>query len=177
MAEPGQLPGGCALTKGLRARARRRPGGEGAGALLRALEGGGCASHSEEPAPTAVEHTQLCPGLRPAAFEQTRQPPGSHTCRAATGGCRPAPPPGRSPPSAAGPAPCSEAKPRPLSAAECGERRVRKHCACAPVLPSCRVGSSRWKLFHSGTCQAVASGLWRGQKVILQAPRSPLDDF
>lgn len=68
MVEPGELPGGCALTKGLRARARREPGGEVADALLSAREGGGCEGRSEEPAAMAAGHEQLRPRLRPAAL-------------------------------------------------------------------------------------------------------------
>lgn len=164
MSEPGQLPGGCALTKGLRARARRGPGGEGAGALLRALEGGGCESHSEEPAATATEHTQLCPGLGPAAFQQTRQPPGSHTCGAATCGCRPAPPPGRSPPSDAGPAPCPEAKPRPLCARSAVSGLSGSIALALLSCPAAGWGALGGTFFTPGSSRRSRLGFGEGKK-------------
>lgn len=78
---------GRALTRGLRARARHGPGGEGAGALLRAQEGGGGEGHSEEPAARAPRHRQRGQHLQlpgSGARGWTRRRPSSHTCRAAT---------------------------------------------------------------------------------------------
>lgn len=64
-AEPGRWQGGRALTRDWRARARRGPNGERAGALLRAQQGGGGESHSEEPAARAAGHRHLWPRLGP----------------------------------------------------------------------------------------------------------------
>lgn len=57
-AEPRRQRGGRTLTRGLRACARRRPGDEKAGTLLRAQEEGGGKGHSEEPTTRAGQHRQ-----------------------------------------------------------------------------------------------------------------------
>lgn len=115
--------GGARATAG---RLRTYQGPESAGAARAGRRGGGGAAPGAggrrlrgSLGRTSCDGSRTYAALsRPGArsVEQTRQPPGSHTCGAPTRGCRPTPPPGRSPPSAAGPAPCPEAKPRPLCA-------------------------------------------------------------
>ncbi|XP_038279504.1 translation initiation factor IF-2-like isoform X1 [Canis lupus familiaris] len=123
-AEPGRLRRGGALTRGLRARARRGPGGEAGRARLPAQEGGG--GQSEEPAAGAPRHRQRQqrrqraePGARvgPPAAEPSHVPRSD------------APPP-------VGPAP-AQAPPPPSPA----PRRPRPRQAPPPASP--RLGEGR----------------------------------
>lgn len=164
-AEPGRLQGGRALTRDWRARARRGPNGERAGALLRAQQGGSGESHSEEPAARAARHRHPWPRLGPqSSGGLARDRARTRAAQGRAANSRPLPRGGARPP-----------PPAPPTRRELGRPRRRAPPAAGPQVLQLRplaFSAAAWGAHHGpftpGASQAVAPGLGRGQEVMLR---------